>query len=209
MAFDEVRLEIGGLPFGVAFRRRRRTEIARLGNGYEERNSLWAASYLSADLATVIRTLDQQHAIIDFWEARQGRARGFRLKDKSDFKSGRPQQAITPTDQVIGTGDGTSTEFQITKTYSSGGRSYIRTIKKPVAGTVRVALDAAEQVSGWNVDTTTGTITFDTAPGGGVSITAGFEFDVPVRFDTDDLGLTLPYAEEGVFDSIPVVEIQP
>ncbi|WP_412506146.1 TIGR02217 family protein [Roseovarius sp. SYSU LYC5161] len=208
MAFDEVRLEIGGTAFGVLFRRRRRTEIARLGNGHEERNSLWAASYLSADLSTVVRSLNDQHEIMEFWEARQGKARGFRLKDKSDFKSGKPLAPVTPTDQQVAAVDGSSTSFQLVKGYVSGGRRYERVIRKPVAGTVRVAVGGVEQEGGWSVDTTTGIITFDSAPSSGVSITAGYEFDVPVRFDTDDLGLILPYAEEGVYEQIPVVEIQ-
>ena len=209
MAFDEVRLDIGGVPFGVPFRRRRRTEIARLGNGHEERNSLWARSYLAADLSTVARTLDQIHDIAAFWEARQGRARGFRMKDRTDWKSCKPNQTPAATDQVIGTGDGTTTEFQLSKTYPSGTQSYVREIAKPVAGTVLIALDGADQTSGWSVDTTTGVVTFASAPGDGVQVTAGFEFDVPVRFDTDDLGLTLLYQEEGQIDAIPVVEIQP
>lgn len=209
MAFDEVRLDIGGLPFGVAFRRRRRTEVAVLGNGYEERNSLWASSLLYADLSTVVQTLDDLHDIAAFWEARQGRARGFRMKDKSDWKSCKPLQTPAPDDVLIGTGDGSATTFQLVKLYASAGRTYTRTIHKPVAGTVRVAIDGAEQLTGWTVDTTTGTVTLDTPPAGDAQITAGFEFDVPVRFDTDDLALSVLYAEEGAIDAIPVVEVRP
>lgn len=206
MAFDEVRLEIGGVPNGTVFRRIRRTEIAERGNGFEERNAIWARSRLRADLSTVVRTADQQAEVIAFWEARLGRARGFRMKDKTDWKSSAPSAAISPTDQLIGTGDGAVTTFQLTKAYTSGGQTYLRTIAKPVAGTVQISLDDVPQGSGWTVDTTTGVVTFASAPGSGVAIKAGYEFDVPVRFDTDEIGLSILF-DDGSFDDIPVVEI--
>jgi hypothetical protein len=50
------------------------------------------------------------------------------------------------------------------KHYPSGSVIEVRTITKPVAGTVKVYLDSVEQLSGWPVDTTTGLVTFGTAP---------------------------------------------
>jgi uncharacterized protein (TIGR02217 family) len=84
----------------------------------------------------------------------------------------------------------------------------VRTITKPVADTVRIALGGVGQLSGWSVDTTTGLITFAAAPGSGVAVTAGFEFDVPVRFDTDALDVTLDLERLGSITSIPLVEIR-
>jgi uncharacterized protein (TIGR02217 family) len=84
----------------------------------------------------------------------------------------------------------------------------VRTIAKPIAGSVTVALNGTSQASGWSVDTTTGVITFTTAPGLGVAITAGFEFDVPVRFDTDALDVTLDLERLGSISSIPLLEIR-
>ena len=94
------------------------------------------------------------------------------------------------------------------KRYVSGSQTWVRTIAKPVAGTVRVALDGAEELGGWSVDTTTGAVTFDTAPAAGVAITAGFTFDVPVRFDTDVLDVTLDLERLGSITSIPLLEIR-
>ena len=110
--------------------------------------------------------------------------------------------------QPIGTGDSTTTGFQLLKRYASGGQIWTRTITKPVAGTVRIALDGAEQLGGWSVDMTTGVVTFSAAPGSGVHITAGFEFDVPVRFDTDTLDVTLDIERLGSITSIPLLEIR-
>jgi uncharacterized protein (TIGR02217 family) len=83
--------------------------------------------------------------------------------------------------QLLGTGDDTQTQFQLVKHYPSGSVVEVRTITKPVAGTVRVYLDDVEQASVWSVDTTTGLVTFSAAPALGVEVTADFEFDVPVR----------------------------
>jgi uncharacterized protein (TIGR02217 family) len=109
---------------------------------------------------------------------------------------------------VIGTGDGATTTFQLVKRYASGSQTWVRTIAKPVAGTVTVALNGTSQASGWSVSTATGLITFTTAPAVGVAITAGYEFDVPVRFDTDVLDVTLDLERLGSITSIPLVELR-
>ena len=113
-----------------------------------------------------------------------------------------------PSDQQIGTGTGSLQAFQLAKRYTSGPQTWVRTIAKPVTGTVRVALGMVEQMSGWTLDTTTGVITFTTAPAGGVIIRAGFEFDVPVRFDSDTLDVTLDFERLGSITSIPLLEIR-
>jgi uncharacterized protein (TIGR02217 family) len=115
---------------------------------------------------------------------------------------------VAPTDQPIGTGNGAVITFALLKRYSSGAQSWTRAIAKPVAGTVRVALNGVEQMTGWSVNTATGSVTFTTAPGAGVAITAGFEFDVPVRFDTDMLDVTLDLERLGSITSIPLLEIR-
>ncbi len=135
------------------------------------------------------------------------RLTGFRLKDFADFKSCAPGEAISATDQSIGTGNGTATSFALSKTYTSGPSSWTRAIKKPVAGSVIVAKNGVTQTSGVSVDTTTGVVTFVTAPAASAAITAGFEFDVPVRFDTDALSINLADFAAGEIPSIPLVEI--
>jgi uncharacterized protein (TIGR02217 family) len=137
--------------------------------------------------------------LIAFFRARRGKAYGFRFKDWTDYKA---------TGQPIGTGDGTNKTFQLVKRYPSGSVIEVRTITKPVAGTVRAYKDAAEQLAGWSVDVTTGIVTFTTAPAGGVAITADFELDVPVRFDTDHMAVTIESFKLHRWQQIPIVELR-
>ena len=143
-----------------------------------------------------------------FFEARNGRLHGFRFKDWADYKSCLPSQVLGPLDQVIGTGDGATTLFPLVKRYISGAQTWTRAITKPVAGTTRIALGGVEQAAGWTVDPTSGFVTFSAPPDTGTPITAGFEFDVPVRFDTDVLDVTLDLERLGSITSIPLVEIR-
>jgi uncharacterized protein (TIGR02217 family) len=179
-----------------------------MASGDEERNASWANSRRRYDVAYGIRRADDLAAIVAFFEARNGRLHGFRTKDWADYKSCLPSQAIAPNDQQIGTGNGAVTTFSLVKRYTSGAQSWTRTIAKPVAGTVRVALGTVEQMSGWSMDATTGVVTFTAAPGNGVIVRAGYEFDVPVRFDTDSLDVTLDVERLGSIPSIPLIEIR-
>ena len=207
MAFHEVRF-----PDNISRRARggpeRRTQVVELASGDEERNASWANSRRRYDVAYGIRRADDLAAVVAFFEARNGRLFGFRTKDWADYKSSLPSQATTPTDQQIGTGTGSLKTFQLSKRYTSGAQAWTRTIAKPVAGTIMIALGLVEQMSGWTLDATTGIVTFTTAPGNGVIVRAGFEFDVPVRFDTDMLDVTLDIERLGSITSIPLLEIR-
>jgi len=207
MAFHEVRFP-DDISRGARGGPERRTQIVELASGDEERNASWANSRRRYDVAYGIRRADDLAAVVAFFEARNGRLHGFRFKDWGDYKSGLPSAAISPNDQEIGTGNGSLTEFALLKRYSSGAQSWTRAIAKPVAGSVRVALGGVEQMSGWTVDMTTGVVTFNTAPAAGVAVTAGFAFDVPVRFDTDALDVTLDLERLGSITSIPLLEIR-
>ncbi|MAU52230.1 MAG: glycoside hydrolase family 24 [Roseovarius sp.] len=207
MVFHEVRFP-DDISRGARGGPERRTQIVELASGDEERNASWANSRRRYDVAYGIRRADDLAAVVAFFEARNGRLHGFRFKDWADYKSCLPSQSVAPTDQPIGTGDGATTTFQLVKRYASGSQTWVRMITKPVAGTVRVALDGAEQLGGWSVDPTTGLVTFESAPAAGVAITAGFEFDVPVRFDTDALDVTLDLERLGSITSIPLLEIR-
>ena len=207
MAFHEVRFP-DNISRGARGGPERRTQVVELASGDEERNASWANSRRRYDVAYGIRRADDLAAVVAFFEARNGRLHGFRYKDWADYKSGLPSQAITATDQQIETGTGSLKTFQLAKHYVSGAQSWTRTIAKPVAGTVRVALGMVEQMSGWTLDATTGVITFTIAPANGVIIRAGFEFDVPVRFDTDVLDVTLDIERLGSITSIPLLEIR-
>ncbi len=211
MAFHEVRFP-AGISLGATGGPERRTEIVVLGSGAEERNSRWADSKRSYNAGYGIKRVDDLHAVIEFFEERRGRLHGFRWKDWSDYKSCPPNVSETALDQTIGTGNDVNATFQLTKTYGSAFNPWTREIKKPVAGSVRVAVAGVEKTAGthFNVDHATGVVTFTggNIPTMGESVAAGFEFDVPVRFDTDRLGVNLSLIEAGSIPDIPIVEIR-
>jgi uncharacterized protein (TIGR02217 family) len=191
----------------------RRTDIVVLGSGREERNARWAHSRRRYDAGYGIKTFDALAQVVAFFEERRGRLYGFRWRDRLDHASAAPGAAITPADQPIGTGDGTTATFQLVKTYGGAFAAYQRTISKPVAGSVRVAVGGVEATAGTDfaVDTTTGTVTFLAGhiPASGAAIAAGFQFDVPVRFDTDYLEIDHAAFAAGAIPKIPLVEIRP
>ena len=207
MAFHEVRFP-DAISRGARGGPVRRTQVVELASGDEQRNASCANSRRRYDVAYGIRRADDLAAVVAFFEARNGRLHGFRFKDWGDHRSCLPSGTPSPLDQPLGTGDGVRTAFQLAKRYASGGKSWTRAITTPVTGTVRIALGGTEQMSGWSVDTTTGLVTFGSAPGAGVAITAGFEFDTPVRFDTDTLDVTLDLERLGSIASSPPLEIR-
>ncbi|MEM6438146.1 MAG: DUF2460 domain-containing protein [Pseudomonadota bacterium] len=209
MAFHEVRFP-EAIAIGAQGGPERRTEIVTLASGHEARNAPWAQSRRRWDAGLGMRSLDDLEVIVAFFEARNGQLNGFRWRDPLDHRSAAPSAAISATDQPLGAGDGFETRFQLVKVYGDGAGSYERTIAKPVAGSVTVAIDGALQFEGadYTVDAASGEVTFLQAPAAGTEITAGFEFDVPVRFDTDRIETSLTAMNAGEIPSIPVVEIR-
>ena len=209
MAFHETRFP-ANLSFGSVGGPERRTEIVALTNGYEERNSPWAHSRRRYDAGLGLRSLDDVAALIAFYEARAGQLHGFRWKDWADFKSCAPSAAPALDDQPIGAGDGVTRSFALRKLYRSGPADYWRPIAKPVAGTVLVGIGGDAQVEGvhYAVNLATGVVTFADAPGPGAPITAGFEFDVPVRFDTDRIAVSVALFQAGDLPQVPVIEVR-
>ena len=207
MAFDEVQFPTN-ISRNARGGPRRKTQIAALANGDEERNASWLNSRRQYDIAYGIRNADALAVVVAFFEARNGMLYGFRFKDWADYKSSAPSVAVAATNQPLGTGTGAQTTFQLVKNYTSGARTYGRAITKPVAGTVKVALVGVEVFTGWTVNTTTGIVTFTVAPGVAVAVTAGFEFDTPVRFDSDMMDVALDFERLGSISSIPLIEVR-
>lgn len=212
MSFHEVRF-----PTGISRASQggpeRRTDVVVLGSGHEERNARWADSRRSYNAGYGVRSLDELNEVIAFFEERRGRLHGFRWRDPADWKSCRPEQTPTAFDQVIATGDGATTQFQLLKTYGSAFAPWRRAITKPVDGSVLVAVAGAVKQAGADflTDATRGLVTFlpHAIPPGGAAITAGYTFDVPVRFDTDRLEVNIQGFRHGAIPSIPVIEIRP
>ena len=209
MAFHDVRFPIS-LSFGSVGGPERRTEIVTLANGFEERNTPWAHSRRRYDAGLGLRSLDDLETLIAFFEARQGQLTGFRWKDWSDYKSCWPSDAVSSLDQLIGTGDEVTAAWPMLKSNRSGAQSYDRPVTKPVDGSVRISVGEDPQQEGvdFEVSYQTGVVTFAHPPDLGAAIRAGFEFDVPVRFDTDAIMTSISSFEAGDAPNIPIVEIR-
>ncbi|HRN83401.1 MAG TPA: DUF2460 domain-containing protein [Hyphomicrobium sp.] len=211
MSFHEIRFPTG-ISRGAQGGPERRTDVVVLGSGFEERNSRWLASRRSYDAGYGVRSLDALHEVIAFFEERRGRFHGFRWRDHADWKSVAPGAQTTAFDQAIGVGDGIARTFQLRKAYGALHAPFVREIVKPVAGSVKIAVNGAVRVQGthFSVDTTSGAVVFaeNEAPATDAVVTAGFEFDVPVRFDTDKLEINLSGFQSGAIPRIPIVEIR-
>ncbi|MEZ5957926.1 MAG: DUF2460 domain-containing protein [Hyphomonadaceae bacterium] len=207
-AFHDILLP---LPFALGANGgpERRVDIVTLGSGAEARNTPWAHGRRRYDIGGAVRTLDQVHELIAFFEARRGKLHGFRFRDPFDFKSCAPSATPSATDQVIGAGDGAQVAFQLSKNYGDGASVYVRPINKPVSASVLIALDGeAVAAPGYALDAESGLLTFETAPDAGAVITAGFLFDTPVRFDIDRLDLAFDGFGAGHAVSVPLVEVR-
>ena len=188
----------------------RSTEIFELGDGREARNSTFSGSRRRWEVGSAIRSLDELAQITAFFEARRGRLHGFRFRDPADFKSCAPSVVPGPLDQLLGVGNGTTTTFQLTKTYGDAAASYTRVITKPIAASVRIAKGGVElPANAFTVDATTGKVSLNVAPLANVEIRAGFVFDTPARFDTDRLDVSLDAFDAGRVVSLSLVEVAP
>lgn len=210
-AFHEVLFPLD-IALGSAGGPERRTEIVTAGSGREERNARWAHSRRRYDAGYGVKTFEALSAVVAFFEERRGRLHGFRWRDRLDHSSA-ISGAVSPLDQAIGTGDGSTVTFQLSKIYGSIFAPYVRPIAKPVAGTVRVAVGGVEAVedTDFTCDAATGVISFlpGHIPTASAAITAGFLFDVAVRFDTDFLEVDLSAFAAGAIPKIPLIEIRP
>jgi uncharacterized protein (TIGR02217 family) len=206
MAFDEVRLPTR-LAFGSTGGVERRTDIVTLGSGFERRSSPWADGRRRYLIGANLKSLDDMADLTAFFEARRGRLYGFRFRDFADFKSCAPGALPAATDQTIGLGDGEQRSFALAKDYGEGAQAWRRRIAKPVEASVRIAV-GGEEISAFAVDATIGAVTLDLAPPAGAAVTAGFEFDTPVRFDADRIEVTLESFNAGRVAAIPLIEIR-
>lgn len=198
MAFHDTRFP-DDISYGSSGGPEYSTDIVITHGGHEQRNINWAASRARYNVAHGVKTAAQLAELIAFFRARKGRAHGFRFKDWTDYQG---------SVEVLGLGNGSKTDFQLVRNYTSGSITEARTITKPVSGTVQIYKDSALQSSGVTVDYDTGEVVFSSAPANGVVVTATFEFDVPVRFDTDRLSASLDAYGSHSWLDIPLVEIR-
>lgn len=199
MAFDNVRLR-EDIETGARGGPRFKTTIVTAASGQEQRVSEWVYERSEFDISYGVQNKEDYQAILDFFRARRGKHRGFRFKDWADYEA---------FNEVIGTGDDEQRTFQLVKNYDNV--LYTRKITRPVVGTVTITLDGTPKATGFSVDHSTGVVTFtndpEHIPGDGVIVRASFEFDLPVRFDTDQMAARLVWADAGRIPEVPVVEL--
>ncbi|WP_084419565.1 DUF2460 domain-containing protein [Henriciella litoralis] len=182
-----------------------RTETITLASGREVRSASWSEARRRWDVVTPPLSRSGFAALQGFFNARRGRLQGFRFADLTEFSTAAPGESVSHEDEAIGVGDGTQTVFQLVRSTESGD---LQIVRKPVSGSILVGLDGVLQTSGWSVDTATGLVTFEAPPAGGVVVTAGFEFDWPVRFDTDFLETSFEQPGVGRVVTLPLVELR-
>ena len=209
-AFDDVRYPLAlGLDAKVA--PEFSTSITITASGFERRTSVWGNALLRFDVGPGVRSEADMSTLIAFFRARRGAARGFRLTDPTDSSSHAMTATPTATDQFLGTGDGVNASFPLVKCYGEPGASgdcvQTRRITRPQAGSVLVSLNGTPATSGWTLSPG-GMIAFATAPAAGVSVRAGFLFDVPVRFELDRIDIACTAFKASDVPSIPLVEIR-
>lgn len=172
------------------------TTIVMSDSGFEQRNINWAEARLKWNVAHGVKTDEQMDELVAFFRARKGKAYGFRFKDWSDYQADSQPAVLV---------DGETKKYQLRKQYTSGPRTEVRTITKPVAGTLIVTDNGSPRVD-FTLDTTDGTFELDTPAAG--TILTWFEFDVPVRFDTDEMGVSLEFYDSNNWQNIPIVELR-
>ncbi len=180
-----------------------KTEIAALASGKEVRNGKWSRSRRRWDVGSAVSSLADLQVLVSFFEARMGRLYGFRFRDPLDHSSAVPGVEVSAEDQDLGVGDGSLATFQISKHYGA----FARPITKPVPGTVRIAVDGVERHSGWTVSVDSGEVLFDVPPSPGAEIRAGFEYDCPVRFESDQIAGVIEAFGAGRIVSVSLIEL--
>lgn len=204
-SFDDVKLDeeiergaLGGPVF--------KTNVARLNSGHAKRLQLWSQPLGRWDIAYGLRELDDQGAIdgmrkiIAFFYARRGRLKTFRFKDWFDFE-------VLVAEQ-FGTGDTSTTIFQLSRTYTdTGAFTFVKTITKPISGTVSIFVDAVLQTetTHYTIDYSTGLVTFVSAPAA-VPLTWTGEHDKHTGFEVDALEVDMGIFNAGSIPSIPIQE---
>jgi len=183
------------------------TGIVITDSGAERRNQRWSYPRHEFDVAWGVKSLADMEDLISYFHVVAGKAIGFRYKDWMDYKSCDLDVVITSSDCVLTTASNT-TAVQIYKTYTQGAYTRSRKILKPISTSVKVLVNGtALTTSQFAVDTTNGVINISAGYSTGVVIKAGFEFDVPVRFDTDSLSVNIEDYGAGSAQ-VPLIELK-
>lgn len=179
------------------------TAIVTTAGGVEQRNADWSDARLRFDAGPGVRSESELQELVAFFRARRGAAVAFRFEDPFDSSSNNMTGEPAPGDQMLGTGDGARTDFTLIKRYDG----QVRRITRPVGGSVHIAVDGIERGSGWMLGEG-GVVSFDDPPADGAVVTAGYRFDVPVRFAEDRLEISRATFLAGEAPSVPLIEVR-
>lgn len=206
-SFHDVRFPLG-VSFGATGGPEWRNEIIALTSGLEQRNARWAQSRRHFDAGTGVRSLSDLEEVLAFFEARRGSLHAFRFRDPFDHGSSGIETPVQASDQSIGVGDGLTSRFQLFKHYGD----HKRLVTRPVPGSVQIAVNGVRKVADldFTVDHSVGVVAFrpEAVPPQNAVVTAGFEFDLPARFDTDRLTASITSFRAGEIPSIPIIEVK-
>jgi uncharacterized protein (TIGR02217 family) len=180
------------------------TNVVTSASGFETRNVNWSQARLRFDAGPGVRGDAELETLLAFFRARRGPAVAFRFRDPYDNSSNDMTGEPSATDQAIGTGDGVVDRFPLAKKYGGGEQ---RRITRPVAGSVRIAVDGTEATTGWTLEEK-GVVQFSEAPAAGATVTAGFLFDAPVRFADDRIEINRATFRAGEAPSVPLIEVR-
>ena len=196
------------------------TTIRVVDSGYEFSNINWDNARRKYNIGTGVRTEENLYELIQFFHIVRGRGYYFRYKDWMDYKSCAINETIAIDDQEFGlnqtTGaslvDGLETSFQLLKKYTLAGTTIVNyyAIRKPVISTLLIEVDGVPKTIGIDftiTDADNGIVTFGSAPGAGLELKWGGDFDIPVRFDTDELNITMEFYEH-LSSSVPLIEVK-
>jgi uncharacterized protein (TIGR02217 family) len=217
--FEEVRLEADLILYGAVGGPQFSTDVIVVRSGREKRNTNWSESRGRWELGERQINTAELHSLIGFFRARQGRSQGFRWKDWADYQATHTpltRNGVT-TQGLLGTGVGNGgTTYPFNKLYTSGSTSTLRRIQKPVASpSPSINVAGVLQTSGFTIDTVAGTVTFSSAKSSPTTLTWAGDFDVPVRFDADELRSRFDVLRKSDGEalhwimSLPVIELRP
>lgn len=189
------------LAYGAAGGPKTRVDVTQLASGHEKRNARWSQALRRYSVDVGQRPIEEIRALISFFEMRGGPLNGFRFKDPIDNSTASGDGSISSQDVEIGVGDGAKTQFQLK--LNSG-----RIIQKPIGSSVLVSVSGATLGEGFNVDETTGIVSFEQPPAADSAISAGFDFDVPVRFENEELISAVTARNAAQISDISLMEIR-
>lgn len=187
VAFLESRYNANDIVYETAGGPGYSTTVISMQNGAEVRNQNWANARGKWDVGERIVHETELAYIIQFFRSTKGKAFGFRFKDWGDHTASTAEGVVA----LI-----SGNQYQLYKKYreTAPNADYseeLRKITKPAIYSPNFQLFKNSVLvpgANYTLNYNTGVITWTTSPpSGGDTVQWSGDFDVPVRFDTDEL----------------------